>query len=537
MTIKRASRVLVYGVLSLSVVSVVSRIFSALTTILLARFLGPDDFGLWGFTMSWIGLFILVGSIPGIGSAVIKFVSQYDAEEKPDLVRKITIVGLEVKTILGLVFGVSAFLLAPFIAENLVINTDLRERAPELITLIRISVIYYFATQVDVVTAVLKGLKKFHILALFTLLERILFLLFIILVLFSGLGLLGVAIGNVATYVILTVITLIVVFTKYVPRHKHSSGGDNETGVLRKMIKFGAPAALGGLISSFYNDFITIYLGIWTATISVGLLGAARSSLNFLFLTPMSFVSTVLFPLASEMHSKKQIENLRRFLSLLSKYTLFFTGYMATFTCFFASELVALIYGTKYEASSFYLQILMFLAIAAVWTSLAGNVLLGAGYSKLTLKLNAIYVISGTALALLIVPAFGVLGTCLLLVFLQLFIVLPLHIIYAKRIVGNFLDLRAYVKIVPPLLICLVLMFCIKSIFAFQLSNEILSIILLLCIFSLGSLLFILILCLTGGVTKSEISSLIEILSTSRVANLLKPLTFLLGLLNKLARS
>lgn len=530
MTIRRASRVLVYGVLSLSLVSVVSRIFKASTAILLARFLGKDNLGLWYLTMSSIGLFLLAGSIPGIGSAVIKFVSQYSAEGKPDLVRKITIVGLEVKTILGLVFGASAFILAPFIAENLLSE-------PGLTTLIRISVIYYIAVNVGFVTSVLKGLQKFHIVALFTALERILFFLFITLVLFSGLGLIGVAIGNVAAYVTLTVITLIVVFTKYVPRSVHSSGGDNRTELLRKMITYGTPAALGGLITSFYNDFIVLYLGVWTSAASVGLFGAARSGLNFLFITPMSFVAAVLFPLASEMYSKKQIEHLRRFLSLISKYTLFFACYMTTFTWFFASELVVLIFSTGFEASAFYLQILIFLGIAGVWTSLAGNVLLGAGYSKLTLKLSVIYVISGTPLVLLIIPAFGIVGMCLLLVFLQFFIVLPLHIFYAKRIVGNFLDPRAYMRAVPPILTCMVLMLWIKSLFAFQLSNLILSLILIACIFSLGLLLFSVILCLTGAVRKSEISSLNQILSTSRAANVLKPLTFLLGLLSKLARS
>jgi len=520
----------VYGVLSLSLVSIISRIFSALTTILLARFLGPDNYGLWGLTMSSIGLFSLVASIPGIGSAVIKFISQYDAEGKTDLVRKITIIGLEVKTILGLVLGASAFILAPFIAENLL-------GEPSLTTLIRISVIYYIAINVGFVTAVFKGLSKFHIVALFTALERILFFLFTALVLLSGLGLIGVVIGNVATYVTLTAIALVVVFTKYVPRPKHSSSENNGTGLLKRMLVYGVPASLGDLIRNFYSNFITLYLGIWIGATSVGLLGAARSALTFLFITPMSFVSTVLFPLASGMHSKKKIEDLRRFLSLISKYTLFFTCYLITFTYFYASELTALIYGTEFEASVFYLQILIFLPIATVWTSLAGNVLLGAGYSKLTLKLSAIYVISGTALALLIVPAFGVIGICLLLVFLEMFIALPLYVIYAKRIVGNFLDPRAYVKGIPPILVSLALMLCIKSLFTFQLSNWIQSAILLIGILCLGLLVFSVILCLTGAVKKTEISSLSEILSTSPVASLMKPLTFLLSLLSKFARS
>lgn len=529
MTIRRASRVLVFGVLSLSVVSIISRILSASVTILLARFLGKENYGLWGLTMSAIGLFTLVGSIPGVGSAMIKFVSQYDAEGKPDLIRRITILGLEVKMILSLVLGTSAFILAPFIAENLM-------NYPELTTLIRVSVIYYIAINGEISNCIFKGLKKFHMIALFDVIERVLFFALISFVLFAGFGLTGVAIGNAIAYVTLTAITLIVIFTKYVPRHTHSSDGDNNTGLLKKMLVFGVPAALGGLVSSFYDDFIIIYLGIWTAAGSVGLFGAARSALNFLFITPMSFVSAVLFPLASEMYSKKKTEHLRRFLSLLSKYTLFFVSYMAIFTWFFASELVVLIYSTEFEGSVLYLQTLMFIAIAGVWTSLSGNVLLGAGYSKLTLGLNVVYVISGTALAALIVPVFGVMGMCILLVFLQ-FLILPLHIFYVKRIVGNFLDPRAYISGVPALLICLMLIFGIKSFLAFQLSNMIFSLILLLCIFASGFLLFGIALCLTGAVRKSEISSLREILSTSRVRTILRPITFLLSLLYKLARS
>jgi O-antigen/teichoic acid export membrane protein len=530
MTIRKASRVLVYGVLSLSIVSIVSRIFSAFTTIILARFLGPDDYGLWGLTMSSIGLFSLVDSIPGTGSAVIKFVSQYDAEEEPGQIRKITILGLKVKTILGLVLGASAFILAPFIAEHLM-------HYPELTTLIRISVIYYIAINVGFIDCIFKGLKKFHMVALFDVIERILFFVFIALVLFAGFGLTGVAIGNAATYVTLTIITLVVVFIRYVPRSSHSSGEVNGTGLFKKMLAYGVPASVGDLINNFYNNFLTLYLGIWVGAASVGLLGAARSALSFLFLTPMSFVATVLFPLSSEMYAKKQIEHLRRFLSLLSKYTLYFTCYLSTFTLFFASELTVLIYSTEYEASAFYFQILIFLAIAAVWTSLAGNVLLGAGYSKVTLKLSAIYVISGTVLALFVVPLFGVLGACLLLVFLQLFVSLPLYIIYAKRIVGNFLAPRAYVKSIPAILVSLAFMFFIKSFFAFQLSGLILSLLVLLVIFSIGALVFSVVLCLTGAVKKTEISSLSEILSTSPVASLMKPLTFLLRLFSKFARS
>jgi len=531
MAVRKASRVLVYGVLSISIIQVVNRILSAVTTIFLTRSLGQSGYGLWSLIMSSIGILSLPAGILGTGTAIIKFVSQYDAEGKPNLVKKVTVLGLKVKIVTGLALGVSALFLAPFISENVL-------KLPELTLLIQITAIYFIVTQINAAPeAVLKGLKQFHISALLTALERILFLSIIALVLFSGLGLIGVVIGNVATYIILTTITLIVVFAKYVPRPMHSSGGDNGTALLKMMITYGTPAALGDLISSFYSDFIVIYLGMLTTTASVGLFGAARTALNFLFISPMLIVGRVLFPLASEMHSKKQIEDLRRFLSLTSKYTLFFTCYMVTFTWFFASEMVVLLYGTEFEASAFYLQIMMFLAIAGVWTSLSGNVLLGAGYSWLTLKLSVIYVISGTALALLIVPAFGVVGTCLLLVFLQFFVVLPLHIIYTKRIVGNFLNPRAYAKGVPPVLICIVLMLWIKSIFAFQLSNSILSLILLLCIFSLGLLLFTVVLCLTGAVRKSEISSLNKILSTSRVANVLKPLTFLLNLLSKLARS
>jgi len=240
----------VYGVLSISIIQVVNRILSAVTTIFLTRSLGQSGYGLWSLIMSSIGILSLPAGILGTGTAIIKFVSQYDAEGKPNLVKKVTVLGLKVKIVTGLALGVSALFLAPFISENVL-------KLPELTLLIQITAIYFIVTQINAAPeAVLKGLKQFHISALLTALERILFLSIIALVLFSGLGLIGVVIGNVATYIILTTITLIVVFAKYVPRPMHSSGGDNGTALLKMMITYGTPAALGDLISSFYSALV-----------------------------------------------------------------------------------------------------------------------------------------------------------------------------------------------------------------------------------------------------------------------------------------
>lgn len=531
MSIRKSSRVLVYGVLSLSVVSVVSRVFRALTTIIIARFLGPANYGLFGLTLSLIGLFSLALSTLGIGSAIIKFVSQYNAEGRPDLVRRIVLIGLKIKTALSLSTGALIFVIAPFIARELM-------NLPQLTILIQISVIYYIATHVGFVQAVFKGYKKFHVIALFTAFERILYFGFTVFVLFSGLGLIGVAIGNAATYAILAGVALIVVFTKYIPKSKQSNNKEiDDMGLIKKMITYGAPVAIGDLIRGFFDDFITLYLGAWTAAASVGLFGAARSALNFIFLTPLSFIAAVLFPLASELYSTKKTEDLRRFLSLISKYALFFTSYLAIFTWFFTPELITIIYSTEFEASALYLQILIFLAISAAWTGLTGNVLLGAGYSKLTLKLNVIYVIAGLALALLIIPVFGVIGMCLLLVFLQSFIVLPLNVIYTKRVIGDFLELRTYLRGVPAILLSLVFIFFSRSFIELQLTNIFLSLLFLFSVFSLGFLLFGIALCFTGGIRRSEILSLNEILLTSPMAWVLRPLTLFLNFLGKFTRS
>lgn len=538
MTIRRASRTLVYGVLSLTTVSVISRIFRAVTTIIIARLLTVEGYGLWGLTLSAIGLFALFGSIPGIGSAVIRYVSHYDAEGKPDLVRRVAIVGLQAKTILSLLVGSAIFILAPYIAENLMNN-------PELTLYIRISVAYYIAVEIGFVTAVLKGLKKFHLVALFVTIERLLFFVFITFALLAGLGLMGVIVGNVAAYATLAAVAVIVIFTKYIPKtgntynikeHQKLSE-DSNISLLKRMVSYGSPAALGGLIRNFYDDFIIIYLGVWTSATFVGFFGAARSAMNFLFITTMSFVTSVLFPLASEMHSKDQIGELRRFLALISKYLLFFTCYLAAFTWIFSSELVTIIYSAEFETSAQFLQILIFIPIAGVWPSLAGNVLLGAGQSKTTLKLNAVYVISGTVLAMLIVPAYGVLGLCVLLVLLEIFIALPLHIYFAQKIVGNFLDYKAYAKGALALLPSIAIVGLAKPLLSLDSIDPLLSLIILGVLFVANLLLSIILLALAGAVRKSEIHALNEILASSPASTLLKPIIFLLNNLAEIARA
>jgi len=198
---------------------------------------------------------------------------------------------------------------------------------------------------------------------------------------------------------------------------------------------------------------------------------------------------------------------------------------------------VTIIYSAEFETSAQFLQILIFIPIAGVWPSLAGNVLLGAGQSKTTLKLNAVYVISGTVLAMLIVPAYGVLGLCVLLVLLEIFIALPLHIYFAQKIVGNFLDYKAYAKGALALLPSIAIVGLAKLLLSLDSIDLLLSLIILGVLFVANLLLSIILLALVGAVRKSEIHALNEILSSSPASTLLKPIIFLLNNLAEIARA
>ena len=80
---------------------VASTIISAVGTIFVARLLSPSEYGLYTIALTAPNL-IAIFRDWGINSAMIKYIAQYNSENKPANVKSILAAGLIFETVLGL---------------------------------------------------------------------------------------------------------------------------------------------------------------------------------------------------------------------------------------------------------------------------------------------------------------------------------------------------------------------------------------------------------------------------------------------------
>ena len=96
---------------------VVSTLISAVGTIIIARLLGADNYGLYAVALTAPNL-IATFRDWGINSAMIKYSAQYNSEGNQAKIRSIFVSGLVFELILGLILTVVCFALSGFLAHT-----------------------------------------------------------------------------------------------------------------------------------------------------------------------------------------------------------------------------------------------------------------------------------------------------------------------------------------------------------------------------------------------------------------------------------
>ena len=92
-----------------------STIISAVGVVLVARLLSPSEYGIVTIALTAPNL-IMIFRDWGVNAAMIKYVAQYNAENKPANVKSILAAGLVFELALGLSLSFISFLLSGFLA-------------------------------------------------------------------------------------------------------------------------------------------------------------------------------------------------------------------------------------------------------------------------------------------------------------------------------------------------------------------------------------------------------------------------------------
>jgi O-antigen/teichoic acid export membrane protein len=369
--------------------------------------LGKDSYGLYTLVVVVIGYYALMDL--GISSAVVKYVSEYNAKGRYAEINRLVSTSLQAHFALGAVGCLFIVLLTDFIVAGLDIPHGLMQTARVILYISAVQFLLSITT--SVFPGILNGLQRIDVLNKISILSNTIMVSSIALLARLGYGLIPVVL--LSFFCNLAVILTTAYFAKRALPTLRITLGSYDLRYLRRVASFGLWTFViqAGTLIHLTTDRLLIGLFfpisfVTNYVVAVKLAEVIRS-------VPMPVVG-VLFPAVSDLKAKGEESTISEILLRGTKYVLSLSIPVSIFLFVFSRQILSVWMGPEYSETSH--PVLMLFALGYLLNTLTfvnTSVLLGLGIHRLM----AVYCIIGSslnlALDIILIPRLGINGAAI----------------------------------------------------------------------------------------------------------------------------
>lgn len=332
-------------------------------SIILARILSPNDFGVIGMTV----IFMLIANTlldSGFGNALIQNKNRDEIDYSTAFYFNI---------IIGIILYIILYISSPFIADFY--NTEILTPVCRALGL---SLIFNSLTIAQ--TAKLTVEFKFKALSIITVTTQVITGIIGIILAYCGYGVWALVFQNVGSCFLRVI--FIEYYTKWIPMKSFSKDS------FKKMFNFGSKLLCSGIINTIYNNLYTLIIGkIYTPT-EVGYYAQGDKFAVLPSNTFLSVIMKVAYPMMAEVQDNT--EKLRNAYQKFLRLPIFVLYPILTLFIIYAKPIIILLIGEKWLPAVPILQILCIGTFFDPLTHINLNVLYVKGRTDLVLKLEVI---------------------------------------------------------------------------------------------------------------------------------------------------
>lgn len=369
------------------------------TRIILARHLGPEDYGLFTSVFTFVALFLFFRDL-GLGQALVKYIATYKIAEKYHELKTAIV------SVLAIQLASSGFVSILFIAlSNFLAVYYFKDPRAKLILMILMgyvftSVLFTLAKQI------LNGLQENVLYSVMEPLKNLIILLLTILFFSWGFGISAAALPYLLVCPLIFLLFAPIILQKFsFFQYKIVSFKENS----KALVQFGLPVLatdVGGRIIGYIDTLMLTYMRTLT---EVGVYNVVLPTAVFFILVSRA-ISSVIFPMTSELVFRKDYSRLRTGIGLLHRYT-FIIAIPLVFTLFaFSSLFIELFFGKEYLAGALAFQILLVGVILFMVAGINNTIIAGMGEPQAVTKIIFAAAILNVVVNLVIIPTFGITG-------------------------------------------------------------------------------------------------------------------------------
>ncbi len=398
------TKFIIRGSLFILFITALSALLGYSLRVILARNLEPIELGLFYAIFNFVMFFSLLRNF-GLGAALIKYIPQYQVKNETHLISS------SISSIFWLRILIAGLVSLILLSITTYLSEHYFKDPRATLIYFFIVLFFFFGIIVDNLRNLFEAFQKPFLFPLVDFSKNLVVLLLcIFLFYFSSLE--RVLIPGIAYFLSVVFLPFIFfpIFLYVFPLFKYSLRF-NKT-LAKEYLFFGLPFILISVSSIIISQVDTLILTYFRTLEEVGVYNIVLPT-SLLLLYFSNALSSVLFPLCSQLMAKKDFNQLSTIIKVIQKY-IFVVIVPIGFSLFvFARDFLGLLFGEEYTTGALALQILIPGVIFYVLSIVFQYILAGIGHPKKVAFIVGAAALTNLGLNLLLIPSFGINGAAI----------------------------------------------------------------------------------------------------------------------------
>jgi len=357
---------------------------SAVGSIVVARLLGPTDYGIVSIALIYPTMFSGLTGL-GLSAAIMRYASLGDTSR--------ALIALWLRAVAGALSAAALIPLSPHLAASL--------QRPYLTPMIYVLTIYTFASSAVVTaTAFFAGVNRYWDLVLAYIVEAVARLFSSVVLVLAGYGVYGAVWGFSIGYSL----AALYAFVRLVSSANLKPNSASH--ILVDVLSYSLPLYVSRLIGLLHNQFNNILRAVYVTDAEVGNFQVVGN-----LLTPVNIVtgslSTALFTTLPQLVNEDS--KFKGAVNIATRYVALVVAPIAVALALFSRQTVYLIYGSRYDLAPLYLSVMALSGLLAPF-GLVTMYLNIVGATKTTMYLSVAGMVVGLPVTWIMLVRYGMLG-------------------------------------------------------------------------------------------------------------------------------
>ena len=383
-------------------VKAIALTFGFIASVVVARFLGPEKYGVYSFVIWFLTMVGLLANL-GIPTTVTKYVSEYWGRRDFSAIGCILSRLLRVELLAGVTVSLLLFLLAPSISQwynNPDLSLYLRVAA---LVILPLTLMWFY-------NGLFCGLQRFDLIAKINLVVSPVTVVLILLIVYFG--------GTIEWLVSVSAVTNVLLVACYVYYRRREFAiiqkGVSQSDLGGKLLKFSASAFVVLLLDAIiWERFGIFFLSIYSTPSEIAFYNVAFIFSSRTMILLPGALTGILLPAMSEVYGGGDRQELARVHSNSTRYLAMLSFPLCLGGIAIAGQLFPVLYGSSYQpASLVFVVLLLGGTVGSIGTS-SYMLLYAAERQNVVLRVGVISASVSLLASWLLVPALGSKGVAL----------------------------------------------------------------------------------------------------------------------------